>query len=180
MSTSHRILLVTLAWVLFVSVPPASAQQTPPPLPAAIQMVGGQVSLTQMVTVRVSEINQLSISGDVLIPFAAVPAGTPPQPATDASATYSITLNGTGKKIIGSLDADFPAGMALELTMAAPTGALSTTQVLSTAPADLVTGLSLVSATGLALSYTGTVDITTPPSGASGVSRRVTLTLVDN
>ncbi len=154
--------------------------QTPPPLPNAIPLAGNQVSLSQTVTVRVLEINRIALSGDVRIPFTVAQAGTPPAPVMHTGSTYSLTVNGEDKKIVGSLDAEFPEGMELSVELAPPPGASATLQTLSTSPANLVTNVNLISATNLGIAYTGRADITAAPTGPAGVSRRVVFTLTSN
>lgn len=167
-----------LATTLSLSLP--AAAQTPPPLPNAIPLAGNQVTLSQTVTVRVLEINRIALSGDVVIPFTVVEAGAPPAPAVNSGATYSLTVNGQDKKIVGSIDADYPSGMALSVELTPPPGAAALAQTLSTAPVDLITNVNMTTATNLGITYTGHADVTAVPTGSAGVSRRITFTLISN
>jgi len=169
------------AWIaLFLAFTPfLSFGQTPPPLPDALTLAGSSVPLSQSVTVSVQEINELSISSDVTLTIMSATPGSGPIPATDASATYNITTNGTNKKLVGSLDSNFPTGISLKLLIQAPGAASSSEQTLSNVAADLTTGFGRVAATDLTVSYTAEATIDVAPNGA-GVSRTVTLTLMDN
>lgn len=153
--------------------------QNPPPLPDAINMAGAAVDLSQSVTVSVQEINELAISSDVLLTITSATPGGGPQAATDGSATYNLTTNGSNKKIVGSLDADFASGITLKSLLQAPGAGSSTEQVLSELAIDLVTGFGQITATDLTISYTAEASISVAPNGA-GESRTVTLTLMDN
>ena len=86
----------------------------------------------------------------------AAPAGQAPTPVTDATTTYSITNNaGTdSKKITAAINTDMPTGVTLEVELVAPTGATATKQALSSAPANVVTGIDNVSETGKSITYT--------------------------
>ncbi|PIQ61912.1 MAG: hypothetical protein COV99_08180 [Bacteroidetes bacterium CG12_big_fil_rev_8_21_14_0_65_60_17] len=166
--------------VALLGLSPSAWAQTPPPLPDAIPLAGNQVSLSQTVTVRVLEINRIAISGDVLIPIAEAEAGTPLSPVTHSGSTYALTVNGSDKKIVGSLDTEFPAGMELSVELTPPPGATATRRILSSDPVDLVKGVNLIAATNLGITYTGHADITVAPTGTAGISRRVTFTLTSN
>ena len=169
------------AWIaLFLVVLAAPVQaQNPPPLPDQVPMALSQVSLTQAVTVSVQEINELSISSDVTLSIATASPGLGPDPVSDATATFSLTTNGSSKKITGSLDTNFSTGIALRALLAAPGTGISTEQILSETDVDLVTGFGQVASTDLGITYTATVGIDVPPNGA-GENRTVTLTLMDN
>lgn len=71
-----------------------------------------------------------------------------------------------------------PPNTTLEINLEAPTGAFSPGDVaLSSAPADLVTGIGILSESGLAIMYTFTADV-----GAGVIAsdtRTVTLTITD-
>jgi opacity protein-like surface antigen len=130
-------------------------------------------STTQIVTFEVQAVNDISVSGDPG-PLVTIAGSS----ATDNSTTYSITTNEANKKITGELDADMPPNTTLEINLAAPTGASSLGDVaLSSAPADLVTGIGILSESGLAITYTFTADV-----GAGVIAsdtRTVTLTITD-
>lgn len=169
------------AWIaLFLAcMPLLSFGQTPPPLPDAISLAGSSIPLSQSVTVSVQEINELSISSDVTLTIMSATPGGGPLPATDATATYNITTNGTNKKLVGSLDSNFPAGISLKMELQAPGVATSTEQTLTDVAVDLTTGFGRLAATDLTITYTAEATIAVAPNGA-GESRIVTMTLMDN
>lgn len=169
------------AWIaLFLAFTPvASFAQTPPPLPNAVTLTRSSVPLSQSVTVSVQEINELSISSDVSLTIMSATPGGGPLPATDASATYNITTNGTNKKLVGSLDSNFPPGISLKMLLQAPGAASSSEQTLSDVAVDLTSGFGRFAAIDLTISYTAEATISVAPNGA-GESRIVTMTLMDN
>lgn len=169
------------AWIaLFLVFCTSNAQaQTPPPLPDAVPMALSQVSLTQAVTVSVQEINELSISSDVNLIISTSTPGSGPNPASDATATFSLTTNGASKKITGHVDANFSPGITLRALLAAPAPGIATEQTLSDVATDLVTGFGQVAVADLGITYTATASIAVPPNGP-GENRIVTLTLMDN
>lgn len=157
----------------------SASAQTPPPLPDAVPMALSQVSLTQAVTVSVQEINELSISSDVNLIISTSSPGAGPDPVSDASATFSLTTNGSNKKITGHLDSNFSTGITLRALLAAPDPGVAVEQILSDVATDLVTGFGRVAVADLGISYTATATIAVPPNGP-GENRIVTLTLMDN
>lgn len=94
------------------------------------------------------------------------------------STTYSvINVLGT-KKLVGRLNAVMPAHVALKVQMAAPSGATSTGPVTLTASnQDLVTGIGLVTQSGLPMTFT--LSATVQAAVVTAGSRTFTLTLVD-
>ena len=124
----------------------------------------------QTVTLSVSAINEIAVSGNpAALTVNSATAGSAPIAATDSSTTYAITSNESNKKITAQVDSDLPAGTALTVALAAPTGASSTGPVnLSTVPVDAVTGISQLNESGKSISYSfsataaaGTVESTT-------------------
>jgi hypothetical protein len=133
----------------------------------------------QTVTLQVSAINEIAVSGDpgALIVNTAT-AGGEPDTATDNSTDYDITTNESNKRITGVLDAVVPANTELYVFLVAPTGGTSAGDVqLTTAAADLVTGISTLAETNRTITYKYYASI------AAGVvastNRTVTLTLTD-
>ena len=181
MHTFQTIKGLKRAWIalFLLCMPLLSFGQTPPPLPGAISLAGSSIPLSQSVTVSVQEINELSISSDVSLTIVSATPGEGPLPATDASATYNITTNGTNKKLVGSLDSNFPAGIGLKMELQAPGVATSTEQTLTDVDVDLTTGFGRLAATDLTITYTAEAVISVAPNGA-GESRIVTMTLMDN
>ena len=153
---------------------PAGAQV---PLPEPGTRYSSSVAvLSQDVVVSVSAINEIALSlADVTLTVAASGGGT--AQAQDATTTYGITTNGSGKKITGVLSAPYADGVTLGVALQAPTGATATGHVLGTAPVDLVVGVARVAASDLSVTYTATADATATPG--PGETRTVTFTLTD-
>jgi hypothetical protein len=133
---------------------------------------------TQVIQFQVTAINQIGVTGapaPLVISTAA--AGSAPTSVTADGGSYAITTNEANKKITASLDAPLPAGIRLEISLAAPDGAASAGDVfLSTGSADLVIGISSLAASALPISYRlsadATVHMPTPET------RTVTFTIV--
>jgi len=135
-------------------------------------------NIGQIVTFTVAAINEIVVSGN---PGAMVintaTAGAEPDPVTNALTTYSITTNGTSKKITGSLDSAMPSNVTLQITMAAPTGATSLSEVsLSGSAADLVTGITQIVASAKTITYKLTATVAAGII-ATAQTRTVTLTI---
>ena len=133
----------------------------------------------QTVTLQVSAINEIAVSGDpgALIVNTAT-AGAEPDTATDNSTDYDITTNESNKRITGVLDSAVPANTELYVFLVAPTGGTSAGDVqLTTSAADLVTGISTLAETNRTITYKFYAGI------AAGIvastTRTVTLTLTD-
>ncbi|MBO6574830.1 MAG: hypothetical protein JJ896_05410 [Rhodothermales bacterium] len=164
--------LLAACWLILPAGQTAAAQVA---LPGAVTAYDG-TTLTQSVTVSVSAISLISVSGNVTLTIDAATAGSSPDSDVDASTVYRITVNQAGQKITGSLDSGFSAGLTVQLLLAAPSGGSASQVTLSTTPQDLVTGVSKVAESGLTLTYTATGTPSAAPNGA-GQSRTVTLTL---
>ncbi len=172
------ILWLFLAWIVLFWVPDSRAQ-VPPPLPDALIMAASSLTLSQSVTVSVQEINELSISGDVAITISTASPGSGPDPENDTSASYNLTTNGANKKITGSIDVAYTAGITLSLLLAAPSGGSASSKNLSTTAQDLATGFGLTAESSLGITYTASATVDVAPNGL-GETRTVTLTLMDN
>ena len=111
---------------------------------------------TQTVTFRVVSMSRVAVSGSgspVIV--RTVTASRAPDRAPGHGASYTITTNESNQKIVASLDAPMPSGVSLAVSLAAPAGAVSAGSTdLGTASADVVTGISGVSATALPIVYT--------------------------
>ena len=133
---------------------------------------------TQVVQFQVNAINQIGVSGSPApLVINSATAGSAPASVTAGGTSYAITTNETNKKITAAIDQSLPAGVLLEVSLAAPTGAASLGEVtLTTAPTDVVTGISATSGSSLAITYrlsaTATVQMPTP------ATRTVTFTVV--
>jgi len=98
----------------------------------------------------------MTLSGDPppLVIMNAI-AGDAPLPAQDVSTLYSVTVVGAGSKITAYIDQVMPSNITLELTMAAPSGAVSLGPVvLGTVAQDVVRSLPSGTFSGLSIRYT--------------------------
>ena len=120
----------------------------------------------------------LSIAGNVSLTINTVNSvGGGLANGTD-STTYSVTNVLGSKKLVGRLNTAMPTHVALKVQVAAPSGATSTGQVTLTASnQDLVTGIGLVSQSGLPMNFT--LSATVQAAVVTAGSRTLTLTLVD-
>ena len=132
---------------------------------------------TQVVRFQVNAINQIAVSGDPApLVVNSATAGGMPTAVTASATTYAITTNQANQKITASIDQGMPAGITLELALAAPAGASSAGPVaLGTSASDVVTGISMVNASALPITYrlSATAGIQASPA-----VRTVTLTIV--
>jgi len=144
---------------------------------AALSSNAGAQQATQVVHFQVNAVNQLALTGSPspLVVSSAV-AGFAPASVTAGGTSYAISTNESNQKIIASIDATMPAGLNLEVSLAAPAGAASRGSVtLGTAGADVVTGISATAASALPITY----RLNTTPSAQIAVeSRTVTFTIV--
>ncbi len=132
---------------------------------------------THQVSVNVSEISVISVSGDISMTIASATAGQAPDAAT-ASGSYAVTTNGTDKKITAELDTKMPKGLTLNVTMSAPKGADSAgKKALSKKAVDLVSNIEQVRGQGLVLSYEAVATVDVDPDG---YTRTVTYTITNN
>lgn len=136
-------------------------------------------STTQTVTYAVSAINEISVSGDPgALTVNAATAGSAPNSVSDATTTYAITTNETGKKITGAINTDMPAGVTLTVNLAAPTGGTSSGATsLTSAAADLVTGIDTLNESGKTITYS--LSATSAAGVVGSATKTVTLTVVD-
>ncbi len=133
---------------------------------------------TQDVSYQVTDINAISVSdnpGTLIISTAT--AGALPDPAMDDTTSYSITTNGTTKKIIAKIDSAMPEDLDLKVLLNAPAGASAVDVSLTAAELDVVTGISPVVASGLTIRYE-LHPVGTMPAPTSG-TRTVTFSLTD-
>jgi hypothetical protein len=122
--------------------------------------------------------NQLAVSGNphALVVHSAT-AGSAPSTVTANGATYAVTTNESNQKITASLDQPLPAGITLEVRLAAPAGASTAGHVvLSTRGTDVVTGMSSTVAVGLPITYRLRAQPTVQMSAPD--TRIVTFTIV--
>ncbi|NNE34376.1 MAG: hypothetical protein HKN13_04025 [Rhodothermales bacterium] len=138
---------------------------------AATSTVSAQSTASHDVTIAVTAIDEIVVSGNVTLTINSITL------SETASATYGITTNAVARKIAASLDSDYSPTLTLEVAVAAPTtsGTSAGTVTLSSAAQDVVTGISSVAASGLAIDYTATALPTTLASTSE--TRTVTYTI---
>ena len=137
---------------------------------------------TQTVTFEVTAINEISVSGDpASLTINAATAGSEPTPVTDSSTTYSITTNGSSKKITAGISAIMPTNTTLEVELASTAGTSQGSVDISNATTgsevDVVTGLS--SCTESAQTITYTFSATIAAGALTSDTRIVTFTIAD-
>lgn len=131
---------------------------------------------TQTVTFSVVPMSRAAVSafaGPIVVSTASAGA---PTSASMGGSSYAIATNETNQKISAALDAPMPSGVSLAVSLAAPAGAASTgSMTLGTAAADVVTGISAVSATSLPIVYKLSASSTAVVAAGT---RTVTFTIV--
>ena len=131
---------------------------------------------TQTVTFQVDAINQVGVTGSPTLDINAAVAGNAPTSVTSAGNTWAVTCNQTGAKITESINSAMPAGVTLSATLGAPAGATSAgIKSLSTAAADMVTGITKLNASALVLTYQ--LDATAAAGVITSTTRVVTYTI---
>jgi hypothetical protein len=120
---------------------------------------------TAIVTYSIGNLDLLSFSNsNVTLIVDSATAGNQPIVASNSSSTYSITCNGTARKIYGSY-APILSGPVLSAMLTAPEGAQSLGAVaLSDQPTPLVTGIANVSAKNLPITYLLMASVANAPS----------------
>jgi len=137
---------------------------------------GAQVG-TSAVTFRFQEIDEIAITGSPLLTISSAVAGQEPQPVVDTSSTYSISTNGTNKRITASISRSMPPHTTLEIQLEDPGSGTSMGFVtLSTVAADVVTGISRAAAANRTITYRFSA---TTAAGILTKACTVTLTLSD-
>ncbi|HEY8174163.1 MAG TPA: hypothetical protein VIF32_00595 [Gemmatimonadaceae bacterium] len=133
---------------------------------------------TQVVRFEVNAINQVAVSGNPApLVINSATAGNAPAPVTGVGTTYAVTTNESNQKITASIDHALPSGVTLEVTLSAPTGASSVGAVqLTTAGADVVTGISSANASLLPITYR--LSATAAAQMSAPEARTVTFTIV--
>ena len=148
-----------------------------PVVAAAITTVSASAqTATQDVSFEVQAISQIAFTGSPSLVISSATSGSAPNSAT-ANATYAITTNETGRKVTASIDSDMPAGATLSVALAAPTGGTTAgAVVLSSTAADVVSGISTLSESGLSVTYT--LEATAAAGVLPASTRTVTYTIV--
>ena len=137
----------------------------------------GAQTATQVVRFEVNAINQIGVSGNPSpMVINSATAGSAPASVVSSGTSYAVTTNEANKKITVAVDQPLPAGVTLEISLAAPSGASSANYVqLGTAASDVVTGISSTTASSLPISYRLSA---TPAVQMSAQARTVTFTIV--
>jgi len=131
---------------------------------------------TQVVTFQVDAINQIAFAGSPSLVINTATAGSNPTPA-NAVASWAVTTNQLNQKVTASIGSAMPAGLTLNVMLAAPAGSTSFGGNLSTTAVDLVTGIAQLAQGGLAVSYQLTA---TPAAGVvASTTRTVTYTITN-
>lgn len=132
---------------------------------------------TQVVRFEVTAINQIGVTGSPApLAITSATAGSSLTSVTSTGSNLAVTTNESNKKITAAIDQPMPSGVTLEVTLVAPTGASSANYVpLSTAGADLVTGISATNAVSLPLTYRLSA---TPQASIGTQTRTITYTIV--
>jgi hypothetical protein len=112
---------------------------------------------TQTVTFKVVPMNRVAM-GSASATVAPQRVSTTSSPLKTvvavAGSSYGIATNESNQKISAALAAPLPSGVTLIVSLAAPKGAATKgAKVLSTRSADMVTGISAVSASDLPVTY---------------------------
>jgi hypothetical protein len=149
-------------------------------LPAIALLIGASSAAsaqtaTQTVTFQVDAINQIAFSGSPSLVINTATAGSNPSSAT-AAASWAVTTNQTNAKITASIGSAMPAGLTLSVDLSAPAGGSSAgVKVLGTVAVDLVTSITKLAQSGIAVGYS--LDATAAAGVVASTSRTVTYTI---
>ena len=144
-------------------------------LGAVAGAASAQTTAGQTITFQIDAINQIGFVGSPSLVVNTAMAGSNPA-AANAAATWAVTTNQTGSKVTASIASNMPAGLTLSANLAAPAGAASGGALaLSTTAVDLVTGITKVAQSALAVSYT--LAATAAAGVVASTSRTVTYTI---
>jgi len=129
---------------------------------------GADNTATQLVSIRVTPVSTIKVSGNPGILEARPTEDGNASEAKDSSTSYSFYTTEKNRKITGSISENTPEHTALKVRLQAPSGGASAGDVqLSTSPRDLVTGIATNQGKNLPITYTfsatkdaGTVPLT--------------------
>lgn len=135
---------------------------------------------TTSASIYVQEINEIAINNaSITLTVSSAVAGSQPNDATTTS-SYNITTNCTAnsKKITGAINSELPAGVALQVQVAAPSGAASEGYVsMGVSAQDVVTSIDATATSNLQIDFRLSADVT---AGIIPIATRtLTLTLAD-
>lgn len=147
---------------------------------------GAQAQTTDTVTVtyQVDEIHVISVSSNTasLRITTAVP-GSAPTNVSHTSTTWAVTHNDSvapDLKVQGKINSAMPTGLTLTVTLAAPTasGTSSGAVAMTTTAQDLVTGVKIVTQSGIAMTIT--LSATAAAGPIASATKTLTLSLADS
>ncbi len=131
---------------------------------------------TQTVTFEVDPINQIAVTGTPSLLINAASAGNAPTSVTATGSSWAVTTNQSGAKVTASIASAMPTGVTLSVQLGAPSGATSAgLKALGTTAVDVVTGITKLNASSLALTYQ--LDATAAAGVVSSSTRVVTYTV---
>ena len=144
---------------------------------AAASRTANAQTATQVVRFQVNAISQIAVSGTTApLIINSASAGLAPTSVTSSGSTYAVSTNELNQKITASVNQAMPAGVTLEVSLAAPGGAASAGSVaLGTTNSDVVTGISSLTASALPITYRLSA---TPVAQFSASTRTITFTIV--
>lgn len=127
---------------------------------------------------RESEAQLMWVSGSPpALRIDAAVAGSTLAPASESSTTYTLFASSSNTKIVGRINSPMPAGVALTITLQAPSGSISEGEVtLSTTNKDLVTSIDRYTFSTRSITYE--LSATLSAGVVASQSRTVTLTVV--
>ena len=129
---------------------------------------------TQVVQFRIDPVNSMTVSGNP--PVLAI--STIPGTAGDGSTSYGVSTNQANRRITGQLDSAMPEYTQLQVSLQAVTGSTSAgSQILSTTPVTLVTGVTRLAESGRSITYT--FNALSGADEISVTSRTVTFTITN-
>lgn len=119
-------------------------------------------SASHDVTLEVLEINTISLTDanvSLVIDADDAPAAGTQIYSESATTSYSLSTNGSNKKLIGSMDVA-PSSGNLSVSLSAPSTGISRGNIeLSTVSKDLVTSVARVAGSALTMQYTYSVNV---------------------
>jgi len=142
----------------------------------SISNAQGQASTTS-VSINIQEVSMISSTGSLTFNLNSMDTSGNLEDVT-LNTLYSVSTNGSNKKVTAALDDSLPIGVSLNVEMQAPVGSSSTgAQQISMLPVDLVTGISKQKGTSLNITWIASADISVDPQS---IFRVVTLTFTSN
>lgn len=150
-------------------------------LAAVVALASGAMasnSAQQQLSFQINEINEISLGvapGTFVIETFEGAGGQPV--SISQGTTYSLSTNGTNKRVTAALDENMPANTTLEVLFEAPTGAAAEVKALSATAVDVVTGITNESITDGDIAYNFSATLEAGNFGSA--TRTVTYTILD-